>query len=395
MYQFGGGECRFSTKKIGLPAIIGGMKLTILTEVIDADIPLLIGANSLEKSDAILDFGEMKAQFFSVHVPIMKVGSGHYCITILPDSWEGPANSTLVEEEIVLYLKSEDGELTFKELQKLHHICGHASTDKILKLVVDAGKEGENSRRDLMKIKETCESRNKNNRSVPKPKFSLPRATRFNEIVTKDLKEYDKDDAVRRYICYLIDMHTRFLVANFIPSKKPCQIVQTIVKKWIGAGYGVMNAVHNDLGGEMTNEELMDVASKLDIQMTTTAAYSPHQNGVNERNHHTVDLMMKKMLDSDAAMAPDDALFWSVNAKNSLENYSGFSPYQLVFASNPKFPSVTQCGPPGYENRTVSEIFAKDMNALHRARQEFVKAELQYSEDSFERKSVCQRYRSR
>ena len=85
--------------------------------------------------------------------------------------------------------------------------------------------------------------------------------------------------------------------------------------------------------------------------------------------------MMKKMLDSDASLTPEDALLWSVNAKNSLENYSGFSPYQLVFAANPKFPSVTQCGPPGYENRTVSEIFAKDINALHRAREEFVKAE--------------------
>ena len=97
---------------------------------------------------------------------------------------------------------------------------------------------------------------------------------------------------------------------------------------------------------------------KLGITKTTTSAYSPHQNGVNERNHYTVDLMMKKMLDSDASLTPEDALFWSVNAKNSLENYSGLSPYQLVFAANPKFPSVTQCGPPGYENRTVSEIFA-------------------------------------
>ena len=130
-------------------------------------------------------------------------------------------------------------------------------------------------------------------------------------------------------------MHTRFLVANFIPNKKPCQIIETIIKKWIGAGYGVMNAAHNDLGGEMTNEELTDVASKLDIQMTTTAAYSPHQNGVNERNHYTVDLMMKKMLDSDATMTPEDALFWSVNAKNSLENYSGL--YQPVWRLLPAF----------------------------------------------------------
>ena len=193
--------------------------------------------------------------------------------------------------------------------------------------------------------------------------------------MTIDLKDYDKEHKSRRYICYLIDMHTRFLIANFIPNKKPCQIIDTILKKWIGAGYGIMNMLHNDLGGEMTNEELIDVASKLGVQMTTTAAYSPHQNGVNEHNHYTVDVMMKKMIESDSTLTPEHALFWAINAKNSLENHLGFSPYQLVFTTNPKFPSVTQCGPPGYENKTVSEIFAKDINTLHKAREEYIKRE--------------------
>ena len=42
---------------------------------------------------------------------------------------------------------------------------------------------------------------------------------------------------------------------------------------------------------------------------------------------------------------------------------------------NPQFPSATQCGPPGYECTTKSEVFAKNINALHQAREEFIKAE--------------------
>ena len=83
----------------------------------------------------------------------------------------------------------------------------------------------------------------------------------------------------------------------------------------------------------MSNAILEDVASKLGIELTTTASYSPHQNGLNERNHAVVDLMVNHMLDSDRSLSPNVALLWAFNAKNGLEDYLGYSP----------FPSVTQC----------------------------------------------------
>ena len=137
------------------------------------------------------------------------------------------------------------------------------------------------------------------------------------------------------------------------------------MEKWVGVGYGLMQGLHTDIGGEMSNKELNDVAFNLDVKLTTTASYSPHQNGVNERNHATMDLMMSKMLESDKNMSPERALFWSLNAKNGLENCYGFSPYQLVFTANPRLPSVANSGPPGFENVTRSEIFASHLNALH------------------------------
>ena len=43
-----------------------------------------------------------------------------------------------------------------------------------------------------------------------------------------------------------------------------------------------MEFLHSDIGGEFSNDELRDVAANLNIKLTTTAAYSPHQNGINE-----------------------------------------------------------------------------------------------------------------
>ena len=369
VFQFGGGEQRMSSHRIQLPAQIGGKMMNITTEVVDADIPLLIGANSLEKSKAILDFGNLRARFYATEVPLTKVSTGHFCVSIAP-------NTINSQETVLLADATKGGALTYKDLQKLHHLCGHsAATDKILKIIERAGRSDENTKHNMNKIIESCDSCQKNGKLKPRPKFSLPRATRFNQVVTLDLKDFDKNDIKRRYICYIIDMYTRLVAAKFISTKEPTEVIQTVMEKWIGVGYGVMETIHSDIGGETSNKEMMDVASNLGTQLTTTAAYSPHQNGVNERNHATVDIMIKKMMESDSSLTPEIALYWALNAKNSLENVYGYSPYQLVFATNPRLPTITNCGPPGLEGITNSEIFSRNMNALMSAREEYIKAE--------------------
>ena len=68
MFQFGGGKKRRSAMKMGLPCMIGDLKVTLITEVVDAKIPLLVGTNSLEKSKATLDFGRNVAYLFGQEV---------------------------------------------------------------------------------------------------------------------------------------------------------------------------------------------------------------------------------------------------------------------------------------------------------------------------------------
>ena len=42
--------------------------------------------------------------------------------------------------------------MTYKELQKLHHLCGHTPTKKLLKILENAGRIGENTRTDLARF---------------------------------------------------------------------------------------------------------------------------------------------------------------------------------------------------------------------------------------------------
>ena len=95
------------------------------------------------------------------------------------------------------------------------------------------------------------------------------------------------------------------------------------------------------------------------MQTLTTAAFSPFQNGLCERNHAVVDNMLKKMVDSCPRTPIEVPLAWANMAKNSLQMWHGFSSYQLVFGVNPKLPNVMTDQPPALEGTSTSEILVK------------------------------------
>ena len=56
VYRFGGGEVRPSKYSVKFTCVIGGRSLKLKTEVIDEDLPLLLGNSSLKLACAVLNF---------------------------------------------------------------------------------------------------------------------------------------------------------------------------------------------------------------------------------------------------------------------------------------------------------------------------------------------------
>ncbi len=75
-------SCAFSTES-QIPAIIGQTKCHIETEVVAADIPLLLSKTSLKRSGAVLDLQNDKAIMFKHPVTLELTSSGHYCVNLL------------------------------------------------------------------------------------------------------------------------------------------------------------------------------------------------------------------------------------------------------------------------------------------------------------------------
>ena len=125
--------------------------------------------------------------------------------------------------------------------------------------------------------------------------MGLPTA---NEIVGLDLKVVDKEKG--HYILWIVDLFSKLIKGKYIRDKKPATIIDGVISTWIvgdGGGPGHPNiGFWSDNGGEFLNEEVIDFASSLNINIRMTTGESPWQNGVVERHHSTADLIYEKIL---------------------------------------------------------------------------------------------------
>ncbi|XP_072169476.1 uncharacterized protein [Diadema setosum] len=205
----------------------------------------------------------------------------------------------------------------------------------------------------IEEVSNKCEVCKRYKKTPPRPAVSLPLARQFNDVVAMDLKQFSKSKVIRR--------------------KTPKVIVESIPTEWIAVRFGPPKKFLVDNGGELSNAEYRELTEQLNIEVCTTAAYSPWSNGICERNHYVVDICVQKMMEEDPQMNLEVTLTWAVNAKNCLQNQSGFSPIQLVLGTNPNLPSVLNNCPPALGK--VSEAVAKHLNALHAARRAYTRSE--------------------
>ena len=130
--------------------------------------------------------------------------------------------------------------------KKLHWSFAHPSEDKLLKLINSSGKEwSENMdlKNEIKNVTNNCQICKIYKKPPPQPIVSLPMATRFQETVAMDLKQFEGP-----LILHLIDVCTRLSAGIFIPNKNKETIIKAIFCIWI-AVYGSPEKILIDNGG--------------------------------------------------------------------------------------------------------------------------------------------------
>ena len=364
VFKFGGGTRLKSKEKVTFPAKLAGVKCQITSDVVDSDIPLLLGKPSMKAAKVHLDLENDRASMFGHDIDLQCTSSGHYCVPL----------DDVCDNEVydVMFTMNEKSIKEQKQIiTKLHKQFAHPSSARLITLLKDAGSYTEECTKIVEEITQNCDTCKKYKKTPARPVTCIPLASEFNEVVAMDLKEWKHGV----YFLHLIDLATRFSLAAVIYKKTPSTIIDNVMKLWIGSGMGPPRKFLADNGGEFANEEYRDMAQNLNIEVWNSAGFSPWQNGICERNHAVVDDCVERILFDNPKLELETALVWAINAKNSLQMVHGWSPYQLVFGSNPNLPSVLIDKPPALGGSTISEMFAKHLNTLYASRKAFIQSE--------------------
>ena len=82
--KFGDGEVRSSIKCVTLPVEVAGVKGTITTDVVKADLPLLLWMPVLKRAKIVINFDIDEAMIFGKKLTLEKLSIGHYVLPLRP-----------------------------------------------------------------------------------------------------------------------------------------------------------------------------------------------------------------------------------------------------------------------------------------------------------------------
>ena len=294
-------------------------------------------------------------------------GSYRHLVGACPHSHE---NARKVDEVCNTVLSELQQPERKNAILKLHEQFAYPSIPRLKALMADAGAWKDVFQEELNEIYRSCNTCKLYGMTPARSVVSMPMPTRYNEKVAMDLKSWKG-----KYIIHMIDMFTRLSISVFINRKNPEEVVENVLQHWIGAGWGVMEGIFFDNGGEFNNDEVREVASLLNVRISSTPAESPWSNGLCERNHQITDRMVEILVEENPHTNEKLLFAWANVAKNLLQMWNGFSSSQLVLGKNPNLPNIVTMKLPALQGVSSSEILKTHLDALFSTRRAFMKSE--------------------
>ena len=116
----------------------------------------------------------------------------------------------------------------------------------------------------------------------------------------------------------------------------------------------------------------------MNLQIEFGPVYSPWSNGINERNHYSADIVVRKVMETDKKLGLQKAVNLAAWTHNTNVNILGYEPMRLVTGKSVNIPGIT-VGNDATEALFDSEAFQKIMERHH----EFIKKfrEVEYSQN--------------
>jgi len=239
-----------------------------------------------------------------------------------------------------------DATLAVKTLNEWHIALGHMNCDDILQLQkVTQGMT-------ITKAKQspTCEvcQESKITRQPKSCDITPQHATKPLERVHTDICGPIEPTSREgfKYVINFIDEHTSMLFVYTLRSKDEAT---TALKKLIAdvAPIGKIKELHSDNGGEYTSNSFQTVLQDNGIKHSTTAPYTPYQNGKSERTWRSL-LEMARCLISDASLHksywPYAVRYAQYLRNRAYQRRTGSTAYEMFTGIKPNMKDIHKFG---------------------------------------------------
>ena len=369
VFKFGPSKQYISKRMVDLPVIVRTLDgredvLQVYTYLVDADIPFLCGKSELIKWKSKIDTEnevlETKIDGRRQNFRMVGTSGNHVALEL---------EKTDLKEEQILFTTDDEDVNDYKAIKKVHEVNNHKSADQLIIYYRRANLIGPETTKLIKQVVKDCKVCQKFSKSLVKPKTALPIASSFNEIVTLDLKQFGD-----KYVLWCICAFTRFIQGRLLKNKKAETIINAIEECW-NLPFGIPTiGYYADNGREFKNIKMDKLVSKLGISISYGPAYSPWSNGINERNHASCDIIIKKIMEDNKTGLTDAVIKTAALSHNQNVNKAGFSPLQLVTGKAANIPGLTM-GNEGSESLTDAEAVNKIMETRYKITKEFREAE--------------------
>ena len=367
-FKFGGAGIYGSLKEVLVPVYIAGSKMWMRMDIVDTDIPILVGLPVLKQLELGIQYanrGQDYGYFQSQRFKIFHRGGHHYFKISKQgsmDSLDPEASQDKVFTTFVGKVRVIDNDKVKSQLKQLHTNFAHVNKLKMIEMLKAAGGYEPDMEPVMDKILEECPVKRcrQNKYTQSNPKAAIRHATHLGDIVTADLKIRSEGKS----IMYIIDQATSYACGALIDNKSSEECSRVLVRSWYGTGKPRIRTLLTDNGREWVGPQFKEILRRFSTTRKFTVPYHPEMNGTCERVHSLIDLNMQSLKEGDPNVDDETCLIWALNAYNMTPTSTGLSPSQMVHGIRsvlepPQDITPVQAQEPDCNDRYVKELFLR------------------------------------
>ena len=227
-FRFGDGRFFPSYGRVYIPIYIGSKQITLCTDTVSCDIPLLLSRETLQKLSTVINFKDNEVSMLGQSISIVLSDSGHYC---LPLTREMNIHNKHTDMILLNTNFGKDKDADRKKVIKLHRQFAHPSAEKLIKLLKEAGVKDQNLFKLVTEVSVSCDTCARHKRSPLRPAVGFPLASTFNDCLAVDLKAFGHNV----YILHIIDHMTRFSSGCIIYTRRRELLLKDLWKTGFGS----------------------------------------------------------------------------------------------------------------------------------------------------------------